>query len=76
MSAMTALWVTRTVGVAKLTVHPIERLEHEHACLAVERTGGFVAQEQIWLFHDGSRDSDALLLPAGKAAPENGRADQ
>ena len=50
----------------KLTVHPIERLEHEHASLAVERSRGFIAQEQIRLFHDGSRDSDALLLPAGK----------
>ena len=66
MPAMTALWVTRTVGVANCAVHAIERLEHAHARLAVERAGGFVAQQQGRLLHDGARDGDALLLAAGK----------
>ena len=67
-------------GSRERAVHAIERLEHEHTRLAVQRAGGFVAQQQTRLLGDSACDGDALLLAAGKlggkAVAEIGDADQ
>ena len=48
----------------EIAVHSLDRLEHDDARLAVERAGGFVAEQDPWTLRDGPGDGDALLLAA------------
>ena len=57
-------------GRAEFAVNALDRLEHEHAGLAVERAGRFVAQQDVRLLRNGARDGDALLLAARKLRRE------
>ena len=42
--------------------------------LRVELAGGLVQQDERRVGHDGARDGDALLLPAGELTRDSGRA--
>ena len=55
------------VGAAAVAAEPVvERRLHEPLTLAVESRGGLVEQADRRIAHDGARDREALLLPAGQ----------
>ena len=51
-------------GSAHRTIDCIDHFEHLLTRLIVECPGGLVTQQYVWLFGDGTRDGDALLLTA------------
>src|SRR5688572_10305832 len=57
-------------GRAQLTVHLVDRLQHQPPGLDVERAGGLVAEEHVGPLRDGAGDGHPLLLAAGELCGE------
>ena len=55
-------------GFTVVAVESLQQIENLFAGFAVEIAGGFVAEQQRGIGHNGAGDSDSLLLAAGKLA--------
>lgn len=49
-------------GSAEVLVHTLERFEHDRSIMRIERTGGFVRQDERRVAHDGARSRNTLAL--------------
>ncbi len=52
----------------EFAIDPVDRLEHDYARLYIERSGRFVAQQDVGLLGDGPRNGHPLLLPPESCA--------
>ena len=53
-------------GLVALLVEPDQEVHHLHGAGSVKVTGRLIGKDERWARHNGARDSDALLLTAGK----------
>jgi hypothetical protein len=70
MRWMSALWVISAVAVPSSRLTSSSASSTCDAGLAVERAGGFVAEQHLGPLGDGAGDGDALLLAARKLGRE------
>ena len=77
---LTATGSTMAVGISLILspeMEPARPLRQEGMlfwrCLGVERGGRLIGEDQIGILHHGTRDADALLLPARQLAEDSVR---